>query len=245
MSDTRDLATYRNQNLSPFGGNVASAAAYRQSERLVAASHLVTNFIPPHEPVRRSIREKSLEMLGQTLSLREGFRASGPEQVNEIIATLLELSTLFEVANAAGYLSQMNVEILGKVCADMAQYLRSHEDTPESEGLILEEKYFSTAVPKIAKERKGNIKDISIRLNDIKDNVSMKPVKRDVVGKRVRHDAVLKVVREKKRVSIKDVVQDVPGYSEKTIQRELLTLVGEGLVRKEGERRWSVYVLVE
>jgi hypothetical protein len=32
--------------------------------------------------------------------------------------------------------------------------------------------------------------------------------------------------------------------SEKTIQRELIVLVSEKVVKKEGERRWSVYSIV-
>lgn len=57
-----------------------------------------------------------------------------------------------------------------------------------------------------------------------------------------RATAILHVVVEKKRVSIKDISKIVRACSEKTIQRELNTLIKRGLVRKEGERRWSVYV---
>ena len=32
--------------------------------------------------------------------------------------------------------------------------------------------------------------------------------------------------------------------SEKTVQRELFALVKEGVLKKEGEKRWSVYKLV-
>ena len=40
---------------------------------------------------------------------------------------------------------------------------------------------------------------------------------------------------------IKDLTPVIKGCSEKTIQRELATLVDKGIVNKEGERRWSVY----
>lgn len=244
MSDTRDLAAYRDQNLNPFGGNSASETAYRRAERLATAAHLVTNSVPPYEPVHRSIRAKSLAVLAQILFLRDGFRASGPERVNEIIAELLELATLFEVANAAGYLSRMNVEILGKACASLAHYLRANEDESEAEGLMLEDRYFQPLPPRNVPARRIGEKDISIGHRAVRDSVT-RSSKRGAVSKSVRHDAVLKVVREKKRVSVKDVIQAVPGYSEKTIQRELVALVHAGLVKKEGERRWSTYVFVE
>jgi hypothetical protein len=43
---------------------------------------------------------------------------------------------------------------------------------------------------------------------------------------------------------VKDVSAVVKDCSEKTLQRELLALVAQGVLKKEGERRWSSYVLV-
>ena len=42
---------------------------------------------------------------------------------------------------------------------------------------------------------------------------------------------------------IKEVSNIVPDVSEKTIQRELLNLVSEGVLKKTGEKRWSKYSL--
>jgi len=98
MSNTKELATYREQHANPFGGNTASQTAYKRAERLSVAAHLITNFIPEHEPVRTQIRGKSLTLLENVLELREGFRTVGPERVNLVIAELLELTTLFEIA---------------------------------------------------------------------------------------------------------------------------------------------------
>jgi len=245
MSNTKELATYREQHANPFGGNTASQTAYKRAERLSVAAHLITNFIPEHEPVRTQIRGKSLTLLENVLELREGFRTVGPERVNLVIAELLELTTLFEIANSAGYLSQMNVSVLQRACADLAHYLRQHEDSSESESLSLRENYFATSVSKKTPVRQDSIKDAgdSIRQRFLKDKTKGQ-IQRATPGKKTRHDAVLTFVQEKGRVSIKDVAEAVPGYSEKTIQRELLALVARGLVRKEGERRWSTYVLL-
>lgn len=53
--------------------------------------------------------------------------------------------------------------------------------------------------------------------------------------------AVLDVVRKNNGVSIKDIASVVRNCSAKTIQRELGSLIEKGLVRREGERRWSLY----
>jgi hypothetical protein len=57
-----------------------------------------------------------------------------------------------------------------------------------------------------------------------------------------RMSLILDFIKKNKRSSIKDIAVVVKGCSEKTIQRELMELIRLGLVRKEGERRWSVYV---
>jgi len=61
-----------------------------------------------------------------------------------------------------------------------------------------------------------------------------------------RQEAIIKLVREKKEVNIKDILAIATisnGTSEKTIQRELLRLVASGVLHKQGERRWSRYSL--
>ncbi len=56
-----------------------------------------------------------------------------------------------------------------------------------------------------------------------------------------RTKKILELVATSSGVSVKDLSQVVPGVSEKTIQRELSALIESGQIRKEGERRWSLY----
>lgn len=67
----------------------------------------------------------------------------------------------------------------------------------------------------------------------------------DLQNKSLRKATILSFIKDKGTVSIKDIVSVVTDCSEKTIQRELLSLVEEGVLTKTGERRWSVYSLVK
>lgn len=60
-------------------------------------------------------------------------------------------------------------------------------------------------------------------------------------GQSKRAGLILEFVRKHKNVSIKDIAKVIKGFSEKTIQRELGSLIQQGLVEKRGERRWSIY----
>jgi len=61
--------------------------------------------------------------------------------------------------------------------------------------------------------------------------------------KNERQIKIIDLIKNKKTVSIKDISDNIKGCSEKTIQRELIAMVKSGVLKKEGERRWSRYSL--
>ncbi len=63
------------------------------------------------------------------------------------------------------------------------------------------------------------------------------------VAKESRRARILKLVKDNHEVSIKDIVAHFPDLSEKTIQRELVSMSDSGVLKKSGERRWSRYTL--
>lgn len=60
-----------------------------------------------------------------------------------------------------------------------------------------------------------------------------------------RRATILNFVLQNKAVSIKEICAIVPDCSEKTVQRELTALIALGRIKREGERRWSVYKPIE
>ncbi len=63
------------------------------------------------------------------------------------------------------------------------------------------------------------------------------------VAKESRRLRILKLVKDNREVTIKDIATHFADLSEKTIQRELVSLVESGVLKKFGERRWSRYAL--
>lgn len=80
---------------------------------------------------------------------------------------------------------------------------------------------------------------------------TQRPILRDVPSVRThgengsseRRSIILNKIKEKPSVNVRDLADSIPHVSEKTIQRELLAMVSEGLLVKRGERRWSTYSL--
>ena len=56
-----------------------------------------------------------------------------------------------------------------------------------------------------------------------------------------RAERIKTVLEAKPQATVKDIAEVITDVSEKTIQRELNSLIEKGQVVREGERRWSKY----
>ncbi len=86
-----------------------------------------------------------------------------------------------------------------------------------------------------------DIKDISN--NNVLNKVSDIKIEKKVKDKNSRQQIILEMLKSGVKLSIKDFAQNIKDVSEKTIQRELILMLEKGLLKKEGERRWSKYFL--
>lgn len=76
-------------------------------------------------------------------------------------------------------------------------------------------------------------------------HIQKAPKVKEAGEKNERQTLIIDTIRDKGELSIKDLTDVIKGCSEKTIQRELITLVSNGELLKTGERRWSRYSLVK
>ena len=65
--------------------------------------------------------------------------------------------------------------------------------------------------------------------------------------KKERRDAIMRIIKDKKEATITDIKTAASGTlakcGEKTLQRELIAMVNDGVLKKAGEKRWSRYFL--
>lgn len=76
-----------------------------------------------------------------------------------------------------------------------------------------------------------------------KPTVAAKKTQGSSTDRQKRHDVILTILKQKKKAKIGDISLLIKDCSAKTIQRDLNALIGQGLIFKEGEKRWSTYSL--
>ena len=194
------------------------------------------------------------------------------EQNREALAIISEIDSLLSIARTARYISDMNAEILQKEYYTLAQIITTEAERPKEKrtnGPELTDEFFR--IPELLEtypkghlkgQNEHSLKDMSFRNtvskpheNNVRKERHSSPSSQDQQEKKkhysagalVRHgrrrESILTLLKNKPNLSVKDVSQSVPQVSEKTLQRELLSMVSEGILQKRGERRWSTYSL--
>lgn len=211
-----------------FFDNSHRAYVARKAERLSTAIHVVTGFINPDEPIRTLLRRLSLEVIELATDERK-LAEVGPESFS---ARCAQLGTILQTAESAGLVSHMNAELIVGEYASLASFIGERYSQLRSQVLAVPD---NTPPPLSFKSMKDTM--------SYRSNYKSQSSSKGQFGTSDRKSMILSLFDAKDSISIKDVVQAMPGMSEKTIQRELVSLVSDGTLIREGERRWSVYKL--
>jgi hypothetical protein len=247
MTDIKDImanSLYRTADIKPIQDKI---------ERLVSAVYLVTGYITDKEPLKWEVRLISSDLLKASLNLIDegtllGERLAKLSSINESIASHLR------VAKNAGLVSDMNASIIEKEFSNLNELISAFL---EGEGKNLSKSLESRIVPKLTSTYVAE-KPVEKRVDPVVVRETV-PVKRQLLGeitsetngiknsqpmsqrKSNRQTVILELVGKMGEIMIKDITPHINGCSEKTIQRELLSLVDSGVLKKTGEKRWSRY----
>lgn len=249
-----------------FSQNHHFAYIYKKTEKLVTAVYMITNFIKDTEPLKWRIREKALELLSLNVSLNTVSLSDRKDLLKKYQAYSVEIVSLSSIGRHAGLISEMNFDILAREFNALASTIEKDENKKATEEtVILSPNFFDapSAPQAIASTpvSEGGVKASAANnvlykgqtsearsaspVASVSSKDTISPVKstKSVETKNERQDAIIKLLSHKSRLSVKDFTDTIRGVSEKTIQRELLAMVSSGVLKKEGERRWSTYSL--
>lgn len=229
--------------------------ANKKTEKLVTALYLVSDCMDTDDALKGKIRLLGVELLSDIYKLSTLSPIEKHEYIAVSLAHIHELLSFIEIAFTIGFISEMNTNILKKEFMLLVSDLKEKETKDKHFSFTLDEKMFDVppaeSYPDI-KDKRTSFNTVPARpigvsfINNKSPIQNIEPRKSNITitnlaERKDRSLKILSLVKDKKEVSIKDISLTFTDCSEKTIQRELNTLVSKGQLKKSGLKRWSRY----
>lgn len=236
----------QNIHIDPFGENKLGGRIYARAERIVAAIYLLTNHVPQHESLRGNIRQISTDVLTDILNLRDEMRSFDSSKIHKFESDVRKLISFTRVLAVSGFVSFQNADIVTESLDELFALFHAAEKSPLAESIQLSKEDLLGV-----RNKQGNYtKDVKdTRVIKDKETVDHAYSAETPVLERsyssgaisTRSGAILQTLQSHGELGIREIASNLPEYSEKMIQRELVEMVLTGRVKKTGLKRWSRY----
>lgn len=210
-----------------FEKDIKRVYIYKKAERLGKAIHLITPAFVESVSLKNRLDTLAIGLVDAALL--------SPGSSRTVLAReLLALSSVLSIARVSGLLSAMNTDLITREAHLLLQEIAAYEEPR----ILLDEVSTLSSIARDARAPVAQVKRASTEKRSIRD---IKDTDKGHIND--RREAIVSVIKNKGTAHIKDISTLIRGVSEKTIQRELLSLIATGVVVKKGERRWSTYSL--
>ena len=253
--------TIASSKMSAITGNLS----FNKVNKLITAVYMVTDIIEADEPIRNKLRTLGVEIISDINNMPEKAHS----KISEIMSFLNIASTMNIISEMnCNILKKEFVDLKNALpvkdkSAQNATWLEEFLLAPVKEEIDLlpstfnNNKYYSIGHikpkpivhnPTRIGVQKGNtlmraLKDVS----DKKSNLSNSDF--NLLKTQRREDIIFVIKNNPNGATITDIKKAAHGTlascGEKTLQRELVSMVGDNLLHKTGSKRWSRYFLAK
>jgi hypothetical protein len=242
---------------------------YNKTNKLITALYMVTDTMEKEEPLRLKLRTLGVEILSDIASLSKGTFSNLNEKITTILSFLNIASDIRMISEMNCNILRKEFTELKQSIQEFTTgnnlWLEEFIQTPSKEEL---NPYGTSPLPRgrskegvlSFKNDKENSKGQTTRIGVQKGSTLMKAlsgiksIRQSVSGdtfeliKQQRRESILKTIKDKPNgVSIKDIILAIRSLGdntgEKTLQRELVSMLKDNVLKKTGEKRWSLYFL--
>lgn len=229
---------------------VSVTTPYNKTNKLITALYMVTDTIDD-EPIRNKLRTLGVEILSDTITMKR----------SNLFRNTQGILSFLDIAFTMNMISEMNKNILVSEFTQFKNSLIVPQDNPVWLEEFLSDP--SSTLPKGEREKwsheknypKGHYKHTSIGvqkgstlLKALSDKTLVHSLGGFDVLKKQRRDNIINIIKNNggsstiKDIKIKTDVGPLT-FSEKTLQRELMSMIKDDVLKKTGEKRWSRYFL--
>lgn len=189
-----------------------------KGQKLVAAVFLVTAHLSDTSALKTHLRDSVLCLIKE-----DGTRA---------LAVARALTTILE---GAAYAKEISIKNASIISYEVSRYVALEDTHVETVVSMFE---LETPTPKMSFSSPSTTS--ATQQKRLQKDTIQKP--NEFFLKSQRKDDIMSFINSRSATTLKDIQSAYPTISEKTIQRDLAVLVGEGSIAKQGSKRWSLYL---
>lgn len=246
LGENKNLKDSEQKSLmTPYGTGASDMPIlllpYTKTNKLVTALYMVTDTMEKEEPIRLKLRTLGVEILSDITMSKAVFDT---QKIDQILSFL-------NIASDIRMISEMNSNILRKEFTELKQFI---QEFTVKNNLWLEELTKDSPSPSPLLKSLSFSKGHQTRIGVQKGSTLMSALSK--VGhagnfqvlKDKRRESIIKIIKDKPDgISIKDISVAIKNLGEemgnKTLQRELISMVKDNVLKKTGDKRWSQYSL--
>ena len=265
MSNQNDISKRHQNDILEIQGlfsNSADQTLYSCAQKLgkiAAAVHLVADIMDSKSALAEGLYSKSLAVTS-VCYMCVGKSTTKSEDIVNVVLKIDELMALVDIGSIARSISKMNADIITgelvkvkEVIIDVVTNLKKTEQSfvlsqyavahPIIQDEIMNDSLFESKLREYQSKRHQNdIKTTLIAQNDKQSDIDKnKTTLINDIPRVGRQKDILNVIKSSNTTTLAVLRLKVPDCSEKTLQRELAILIDMGLIRKEGNKRWTTY----
>lgn len=231
--------------------------SYTKTNKLITALYMVTDIMEKDEPIKGKLR-----------TLGAGIISDMHTTPIQALSKISEIMSFLDIAGVVNMISEMNLSILRKEFFELKTAIEEVIEVPKPQykELSLSDLFRadyqlpSTSLMTTKKEtttkptlgvQKGStlmkaLNSLGVSDKSVSDTNIPKTNPEFENLKKLRRDEILAIVKTSPQgVTITDIRTRANGIlvtcSEKTLQRELIDMLKDGVLMKTGEKRWSRY----
>jgi len=243
--------------------------SYNKTSKLITALYMITDIMDKDEPIRNKLRNLGANIISDMYTLKghPSYYSHINDRISEILSLMQIASTVGIVSemncniisNEFNELRKSIIDFVSRSDHSWLEEFMKEDDEKKEEGLSDSR---ASVVPHSGTRigvQKGStlLKALSDKMPDLakshkiqKTNISNKDAGGELKNK--RREAIISIIKDKASMSLNFdgvTITDIKsiGHStlsqcgEKTLQRELVSMVTDGILKKTGEKRWSKY----
>lgn len=227
----------------------------KKGTQLGTAIYYVTEHLEGEDPMRQELREAVLHLSISTSKFAADYRNN--TQIIETGVNITVLVNLLQIAIGSGLVSNMNGEILigevNKIKSSIDKLsIKTFLDYGDKGGV--ESVDLKAVFNEKNEQPQKSFSDANTNTYTPTENDSTKtptvikpkttPTSdKDLAMRHIRRESIIRLLKQRGIVGLNDIKAIIPNLSDKTLQRELMSLIDEGVIVRKGEKRWARYSL--